>query len=365
MRAVLALALLAAPPAGAVDKDPNCYGAYSPEVGREWEVAQADWNAMCDKGYSASDALRQSQRSSMARCTARFSPYEGKGKLPSGESAAYCARGSSGRARLAERTGTAASKPAAAPPKPRKPGDARMGPLARALDQARAWKPDACLSGLYYFYDDTTFITSEEWSRARAAGRIPERGQVPFEEYSYYFDYPSRTDREVNGYRVSYGDVIDVNFCNDVKRMEGPDQTESPFETGFTDCIGSVPVDLGAAVDAAAKGGFALETPFKAYLARLPTGFFHDPCRGGLAKKPPVECSDLRNWDPAQLRRVTGRPMWILSASGRTAFVDALKGRLRYVTSGGVDFGTSDSTTYAEPCLEDPKAGDKFRKLSK
>lgn len=362
MTRALAAALFLAAPASAGPAD--CSAAYKPEYEEQWEVTKPAWDSYCAKGYAASDALRQGQRDSMARCTARFAPYEKAQKIPTGEAAALCAQGADGRERLAARTGER-PKP---PPPPvraeprRKPGASNMGPFGRALDVARSsWRPDACFAGLYYASIESTYISVEEWTRARAAGRPPEKDKVELEEYAYYFHSGSDA---VNSYRVSFGDKIESAFCYKVDRMDGPDHTDTLLVTGLGACLGDVDVDLPTAIDIATKNGWALDTPLKAYLVNLPSGHFQRACRSAASKNAPVDCGLLAAWDSAKLRRTTGKPVWVLTAAGRTAFLDARGGRFRYLAPGPVDLRAAKSFKYAEACMEDKKGGGAFSQES-
>jgi len=359
--ATLLILAAAATPAGA--DQASCSSAYDASYSVDWEITRTAWESYCAKGYAAADALRQGQRDSMTHCTARFAPYEAKQKIPTGEAAALCAQGADGRARLAERTGDRAAPPAAAAAKPaepaRKAGGSRMGPFGKALEVAKSsWKPDACFAGLYYVYIESTFISMDEWTKARAAGRTPNKDKIDLEEYAYYFHSPSEA---VNAYRVSFGDKLEAAFCYKVDRMDGPDHTDTAFVTGFNGCIGSVDVDLPTAIDVATKNGWVMDAPMKAYLVQIPPGHLQRACRGRTAKYAPVDCDLLATWDAAKLRRVTGKPVWILTAAGKTAFVDALKGRFRYLAPGVVDLRAGKSFMYAESCMEDKKGGGAFR----
>lgn len=348
-----ALLLAAALPAAAGPAE--CSAAYKPEHSVEWDISRADWDAHCAKGLSAADALRLGQRASLARCMARFSRHEESGKLPKGEAAALCAQGADGRARLAERTGERAKLPAAAPAPPAvKPGASLMGPFGRALEVARAWRPDACFAGLFYDYIDSTYIPIDEWKRAREEGRTPNRERTELEEYAYHYHSPSQP---LNSYRVSFGDKMEAAFCYKVDRLDGPDASETALVAGLDGCLGPVEVDLPTALDVAAKNGFVVDPPLKAYLARFPPGHFQRACRGSTSKYAPVDCGDLATWDAAKFRRAMGKPVWILSAGGKTAFVDALGGRFRYLAPGPVNLRAGHSHMYAEGCLEDKKGG--------
>lgn len=362
--AVLAGAACLAVPARA-DRA-SCSAAYKPSYAVDWEITRAAWESYCAKGYDAADSLRQGQRDSMTSCAARFAPYEAKQKIPPGEAAALCAQGADGRARLAEKTGDRAGLAPAAPPSPptprRKAGDSEMGPFGKALAVARdAWKPDACFSGLYYAYIQTTFIPLDEWTRARAAGRPPNKDKTDLEEYAYYFQSPSDA---VNSYRVSFGDKLEAAFCYKVDRMDGPDNTDTNPVVGFGSCMGPVDVDLPTAVAVATKNGWVMDAPMKAYLVQLPAGHFQRACRGRTARFAPIACDALSSLDEAKLRRVTGKPVWILTAAGKTAFVDALKGRFRYLAPTAVDLKAAKSFKYAEPCMEDKKGGGPFNQES-
>lgn len=343
-----------------------CAAAFKPEYSVEWGADRKTWNALCAKGYDRSDALREVQRQGMANCVARFSPYEAKQKIPKGEAAALCARGSDGRALLAERTGDRASLTPAAPPKPaapaRKPGGSLMGPFGRALEVAKAqWRGDACFAGLYYVYIESVYIPVEEWTRARAEGRAPNKDKTDLEEYAYYF----HSDAEpVNAYRVSFGDKLEAAFCYKIDRMDGPDATDTIKVTGLDGCLGPVEVDLPTAVSIAAKNGFQADPPLKAYLMNIPPGHLQRACRGSTSKYAPVKCDEVGDWDAAKLRLVTGKPVWVLTANGRTAFVDALKGRFRYLAPGPIDFKAAKSFKYAETCSEDKKGSNPFSQES-
>ncbi|TBR20972.1 hypothetical protein EPO15_11500 [bacterium] len=352
-------ALLLALAAAARAEPSACALAYRPEYSVDWEITQSAWNAYCAKGYDAGDALRQSQRDALARCVARFSPYEAKQKIPPGEAAALCAQGADGRARLAERTGDR-PKPVVAkttPAPPRKPGASKMGPFGRALEVAQSWRPDACFSGLYYVSIESVFIPIAEWEAARTAHRAPNKEKTQLEEYAYYFHSPSDA---VNAYRVSFGDNLDTAFCYKVDRLDGPDHTDTALVQGLDACLSGAQVDLPGAIDVAAKNGWRMDLPFKAYLVQVPAGFFQRACRSATRNNAPVRCDELDAWDPAKLRRVTGAPVWVLTAAGQTAFVDAVKGRFRYLAPGGVDFKAAKSFKYAEPCSEDKKGGGAF-----
>lgn len=361
--AVLLLALAS----GAQADQASCAAAFKPEYSVEWGAERKTWDALCAKGYDQGDALREVQRQEMARCVARFSPYEAKQKIPSGEAAALCARGADGRAILAERTGDKASLTPVVPPKPReparKPGDSKMGPFGRALDVAKtSWHPDACFAGLHYVSIESTFIPVDEWTRARAEGRPPNKDKTELEEYAYYFHSPSEA---INAYRVSFGDKLEAAFCYKVDRMDGPDTTDTAPVTGLDGCLGPVEVDLPTAIDVATKNGWVMDHPLRAYLVQIPAGQFQRACKGRTRAYAPLNCDLLESLNAAKLRLVTGAPVWALTAGGKTAFVDALKGRFRYLFPGGMDLRAAKSFKFAESCMEDKKGpGQKFNQES-
>ena len=358
MKALLLLAMASAAPAGAAE-NPACAAAYRAEYAEQWMVTAENWKTYCEKGFDGPGALRQAQRDSMTWCISKFMPYEQKGKIPVGNTQAFCAQGASGRERLTAAAGIvekprAPAAPAAPPVPPVKAGGSRMGPFGQALEVAvTSWKPDACFAGLSYRYMSTTFIQFAEWERARAAGRQPNMGAIELEEYTYYYHSDSE---KLNAYRVSFGDKLEMTFCYKVDRMHGPDHVDTALVTGLDACLGPVDIDLPTAIDIATKNGFVMDVPFNAYLVQLPSGYLQGACRNGSNGYSMVKCSNGGDWDPVKLRRVSGKPIWVLSSSGRTAFIDARKGRFRYLAPGELDLGASGSPVYAQLCTHDPKS---------
>lgn len=355
MKALLLL-LLAAPPDAAAVENPACLAAYRTEYAEQWMVTPENWKTYCEKGFDGPGALRQAQRDSMTWCINRFMPYEQKGKIPVGLTQAYCAQGASGRERLTAAAGIVEKPRAPAPPPvPQvKAGGSQMGPFGKAVEVAVvSWKPDACFAGLAYKYISTTFIQFAEWERARAAGRPPNMGAIELEEYTYYFHSASDP---LNSYRVSFGDKLELTFCYKVDRMDGPDHIDAALVTGLDSCLGPVDIDLPTAIDIAVKNGFVMDVPFNAYLVKLPAGYLQGACGAKANSYSMVKCSNGGEWDPVKLRRVSGKPIWVLSSAGRTAFVDARRGRFRYLAPGELNLGTSGSPRYAQLCSHDPKA---------
>ncbi len=357
---LLAAWLLAAPASAADPVMAACSAAYKDSYASDWGLEKKAWLAACAKRTEPDDILIAWQRGTMANCVARFLPYEKTKKLNPGEAQALCAQGEAGRSRLEEATGLHSAKPAAAPPAPAlppiKPGDSKLGPLSAALGVAQSqWKPDACFSGLYYKYIESKFIAVSEWEAAKRAGRAPASSPVDLEEYAYYFHSDSSA---ADQYRVSFGDELDAAFCYKVKRMDGPDSLDVPPVSGLDSCLSGVDVDLGKALAAATAGGFHVEAPMKAFLGSLPSGFFERAC-GKHNAGSPVPCSKLRGWDAGKLRRVTGRPVWVLTTADKTAFVDAKEGALRFIGDGPFDLRAAKSYKYAEPCAMN-KSADSF-----
>jgi hypothetical protein len=340
----LGLALAAAGRAEA--QSPACLSAYRADYATEWQMTAAEWTKACAKGLDGGDVLRQAQRDSIARCVARFLPHERAGKIPTGETQAYCARGADGRAHLADAAGLPrdASPAPRRPPPPRvperKPGSAGMGPLQAALDKARAaWRPDACFSGLAYHYGPLEYSDCEEIQSAREEKR-PARITVRTgrDYFNYYFS-SAASERDI--YRVSYHD--DLRQCPDVVSLKGPDHENAPRPTGLDACLGSVSVDVGQAVEIASHNGWQVAVPMRAVLASFPKAFFARTCGKGTAamggtvwRNYPVACGD-GGWDGPKLRRATGSPVWVLSSQGQTAFVDARTGRFRFLGDGAFD----------------------------
>ncbi|MBI5596383.1 MAG: hypothetical protein HY928_09880 [Elusimicrobia bacterium] len=354
MRALLLLGLILSQQAAGASES-GCMAAYKAEYAEQWMATQENWKTYCAKGFDGPGALRQAQRDSMAWCMAKFSPFEREGKIPVGNTQAYCAQGAAGRERLSAAAGIVQKPPPPAVPPvvPVKAGGSRMGPFGKALEVAgTSWKPDACFSGLLYRYVKTSFIEFAEWERARASGRPPNVGSIELEAYTYYF----HTDSDpLNAFRVSYGDKLELTFCYKVDRMDGPDFTDTPEVAGLDACLGPVDIDLPTAIGIAVKNGLVMDVPFTAYLAQLPPGLLQRMCQGRLRQDSPLICSARGEWDAAKLRRVSGKPIWVLSSFGRTAFVDALKGRFRYLGPGTIDLGASGSSKFAGECSHDRK----------
>lgn len=329
MTAAFAAALtLSAAPAAA--QAPDCSAAYKAEYAAEWQMSAADWAQACAKGLNASDVLRQAQRGSMARCVAKFQPYEQSGKIPTGQVGAFCAQGAAGRAQLAAAAGVPAE---AAPPPPRppgpripdrKPGSAGMGPLSAALSTAReVWQPDACFSGLTYHFGSRHYPYCDEFQR---------------DSFNYYFSSKA-SERDI--YRVSYHD--ELKQCPNVASLKGPNHQNAPRPTGLDACLSEVSVDVGQAVEIAERNGWKAAVPIRAVLASFPKAFFARTCGRGTAamggkvwRDYPVTCGD-GDWDAARLRRATGSPVWVLSSHTQTAIVDARTGRFRFLGAGEFD----------------------------
>ena len=146
--------------------------------------------------------------------------------------------------------------------------------------------------------------------------------------------------------------------------MDGPDSSDTTSVVGLDSCMGPMDVDLPTAVAIATKNGFVMDAPLKAYLVQLPAGHFQRACRGRTARFAPINCGALSSLEEAKLRRVTGKPMWVLVAAGKTAFVDAFKGRFRYLAPTEVDLRAAKSFKYAESCMEDKKGGGPFNQSS-
>lgn len=315
----------------------SCAAAYKPEHLAEWGATKADWDAHCVKGY---DPLREVQRASVARCRAKFQPYEAKGKIPTGQSQAYCAQGAAGRAELAAAAGIPVEN-AAPPPPPRvpkrKPGSAGMGPVGQALTIARdVWKPDACLTGLRYIYRPLSYADCNEIETARREGR-GERVTVRTgsDKFDYYFNSAS-SERDI--YRVSLGEHF--TNCPDTVAMWGPVHENSPKTSGLTQCLGKVDVEVGQAFDIAVRNGWKADVPAEGTLASFPTGFFAKACGSSTRELGVSKWDDVRvdcgdgDWDMAKLRRATGGPVWVLSTAAQTAVIDAMTGRLRFMGGG-------------------------------
>ena len=324
----LAASLASADPA-------SCSQAYKAEFAAEWGATKAAWDAHCAKGY---DTLREVQRASVARCTAKFQPYEAKGKIPTGQAQAYCAQGASGRASLA----AAAGLPADAPPAPRgpripprKPGGAGMGPLSRALDVAKKdWSPEACFSGLKYSYWTEDYPDCAEIEEATAEGRgTRNTATAGLDAFSYYFASPS-VERDIYAVRIAQR----LRDCPFSVYLKEPDHLNAPKAAGFSACLQGVKVDVGQAFDVAAQNGWKPDLPVGGYLAAFPAGFFSKACGSGTAsvgdawKDYKVECG--ADWDKGKLRRATGGPVWVLTSKDQTAVVDAVTGRFRFLGDG-------------------------------
>lgn len=333
-------ALLALLAAAAHAQAAGCPAAYKPEYAEDWQTTRSAWEAACARGLTAADVLREVQRGALARCAAKYRPYEESGKVPKGLVGAYCAQGADGRRRLAEAAGLPPEPgpPAAPPPSPRipprKPGSNGMGPVGGALAKAReAWRPDACLSGVLYIHSSASYVSCEE-SYAAKRERRPEVADVTMglDRFEYFFSSPG-SERDV--YRVSYAERFKP--CPDEVYTKGPDHENAPKPAGFSSCQGSVTVDVGQAVDIALRNGWRADLPVRAYLASLPPGFFKRACGGdtrGLGEDTygyAVTCGD---WDQAKLRRAVGGPVWVLSSPSQTAFIDAATGRFRYLGVG-------------------------------
>lgn len=330
MKAALLLALAASASAA----DPAaCSKGFTPELAAEWETTRGTWNSLCAKGYDAGDVLREVQRASVARCTAKFLPYEKTGKVPSGQAQAFCARGSSGRLELASSAGLPPDTPPP-PKKPRipvrKPGSAGMGPLSLALNKVReAWQADACLSAVRYYYR----VLATEIGCTKEEQHTSSEG---FDKYSFFFASPGSL-RDI--YRVTYTDA--QKGCPDAIYLKGPHHENFPKTAGLSECLTGVKVDVGQAFAVAEANGWRASAPVTGWLANFPTGFFAGACgssTGALGGEPwegnyLVRCGD-DDWDKAKLRRATGSPVWVLSSATQTAFVDALTGRFRHLASG-------------------------------
>lgn len=324
----LAASLAAADPAA-------CSAGYKPEFAAEWGATKAAWDAHCAKGY---DPLREVQRASVARCTAKFQPYEAKGKIPTGQAQAFCAQGASGRAALAAAAGLPAeTAPAPRAPRipPSKPGASGMGPLSRALDIAReAWSPQACFSGFHYTYWTKSYPDCAEIEAALSEGRGTRDTSIAgLDEYSYFF---ASTSVERDIYRVQFAQKL--QDCPFSVYFKPPDHLNAPKAAGFSACLQGVKVDVGQAFDIAARNGWKADHPIAGYLAAFPAGFFSKACGAGTKnvgdewKDTRVDCGP--DWDMAKLRRATGGPVWVLTSKEQTAVVDAATGRFRFLGKG-------------------------------
>lgn len=344
MKAAL-LVILAASPADA--DQASCAAGFKADYTREWQMTGAAWNAACSKGLDAGDVLRQAQRDSMSRCVAKFLPYEQKGKIPLGQTQAFCAQGSEGRASLANAAGVpldappSAPKPAAGPRIPeRKPGSSGMGPLTEALGKARsAWKPDACFSGLSYYFSEHPFSSCEELESARLEKRPTRITDRPGTDYFNYYFASEQAERDI--YRVSYRE--ELKHCPDTLRFASPRHENAPRPAGLDSCLGDISVDVGQAVEIAARNGWKVAAPVRAFLANFPKGFFSKTCGkstaalgGKVWHAYQVECGN-GGWDLGGLRLAAGTPVWVLSTSAQTAVVDASTGRFRFLGKGEFD----------------------------
>lgn len=321
-----------------------CAKAFKPETAREWGMTATAWNAACAKGLDADDVLRQAQRTSMAACVAKFLPYEAKGKVPTGQTQAFCAQGSEGRAHLAAVAGLPSEsppKPAAPPPPRQKPGGSALGPVGDALAEARAgWKGDACLMGLHYLYEDSGLTTPEEAFNAWQEKRAIAYSRIAVETYDYYFVSDS-VPRDF--LRVTFADHLEPE-CAKLTHLRGPDKDTYGRDSLSGACLGAPALDVAQAIAAAEQNGWTAASPLEATLVTLPKGYFGGICpHTDKYKGPVVDCGILETWDKAKLRRVTGKPVWVLSSAGKTAFVDAVSGRFRYLAPGATDLPVARS----------------------
>jgi hypothetical protein len=102
----------------------DCSAAYTASYSWDWDITQADWDAACQDGAKPDELLRHRQAAAIKACTARF-----EGKAADYQAVAYCARGRSGEAALADKLGL--SKPEAkteSKPSPAKAAAVRPGP---------------------------------------------------------------------------------------------------------------------------------------------------------------------------------------------------------------------------------------------
>lgn len=308
------LLLCWAPPATA--QAPGCSSAWQEKYGADWDFSREKWDAVCVRGDVPRDALRAAQDAFIKACVERFATVAEQKKLAPGMTMALCAQGKPGESQLTAMTGLEPQRSGQAIKAPaplRPPGAETMGPLLSALKVARAhWQADACFSGLYYTYVESDFVNAAEYENNR--GKAATVGRTYVEQYLYYF--ASQAERE-ESYRVLFGDIADVVFCTDVKRLSGPDHGKTFQIPAFEVCLQNVKVDLAEAIKIAQSHGLKPGEKLTVHLGVFPGGFFSDSKYGG--------------WDQAKLRRVTNAEVWAISSNHRTAFVDARKGRFRYL----------------------------------
>ena len=317
MTLLAVLLLFGAPPAAAQAPRSACGAAWQEKYGADWDFSLEKWEAACAKGAVPKDALRAAQDAFIQACMARFAAVAEQKKLAPGLTMAFCAQGKPGESQLVAMTGLSpepAAEAAQAPATIRSPGVETMGPLMSALKVARVhWQADACFAGLHYTYHESDWVNAAEYEHSKR-GQGGNVGRTYVEQYTYYF--VSQAEREET-YRVVFGDITDAVFCTDVKRLSGPDHGKTFPVAAFKGCLQNVEVDLAEAIKIAQGHGFKPGENLTAHLGVFPSGFFSASRFGG--------------WDSAKLRRVTGSEIWAISGNNRTAFVDAHKGRFRYL----------------------------------
>ena len=109
---IAALGLLWSAPSQAAVAD--CTAAYAASYSWDWDISQGEWDAACREGAKPDEFLSQRQAESIKACAARF-----QGKAPDYQATAYCARGRSGEAALADKLGL---------PKPEEKSDSKPSP---------------------------------------------------------------------------------------------------------------------------------------------------------------------------------------------------------------------------------------------
>jgi hypothetical protein len=347
LRVGLILCALAAA-ARAGERAEHCKAGWQEKYASDWGLDRQRWDAACESSQ-AEDVLRQVQGSFMQSCRERFASAEQEKKLAPGLLAVLCAQGRPGQAQLEAMTGTARQSQPEAPKasEPVRPaGSGGMGPLMSGLKVARAsWRSDACFSGLYYSYAESTWIDPEEWSRwRREHGHGLRESLTDVEQYSYFFNSPSAQP----DYRVIYGDEIDETFCSSMERLKGPEAAEVGASEAFASCLQGVEIDLSQAVKIAAEHGLKPGAKLWAFLGVFPRSFFSQ--HGCRLEPDQRACSDAP-WDTAKLRRVWGTEVWAVVSNGKTAFIDARKGRFRFLGPGGLDIPAAHSSSvFGIPC---------------
>lgn len=311
----LLILALASAALGAPDPE-ACRGAYLPEYAGTWDLKRSDWDEACGRRLEPEQVLKAGQLAFVRACAAELAKAVADGRTNQGTVDSFCAQGAPGRRHLLglyKPEALAAGRPppaaARAGPAP-SPGEGGMGPLARALEYAkREWDSSVCLNEIRYAFQPVQLTRMENYLK-------PERYTGYYQGYHYVL-YRRSTDGEP---RVLYADQIDGS-CIPGERLAGP-QTDYGYEPANKDCLTKTATDLQAATGLARAAG--VETNRGGLFANLLSA---RKWAGRLSECKPPECKAPSK---RQQRSMQDKEVWIISASGKTAVIDAAAGRVLF-----------------------------------